>query len=116
MIRVSAPVAATALFLASAAVAHDDGRYADSPLKSWFDTLKSGKGLCCSSADGVSIADVDWEAKNGHYRVRIEGQWYDVDDEAVIKEPNLSGRTMVWPYMADGKVLFIRCFMRGMEI
>jgi hypothetical protein len=25
-----------------------DGRYANSPLKPWFDHLASGKGLCCS--------------------------------------------------------------------
>ena len=25
-----------------------DGRYANSPLKQWFDNLKSGRGLCCS--------------------------------------------------------------------
>lgn len=30
-----------------------DGRYANSPLKSWFDQLKSGNGPCCSNADGA---------------------------------------------------------------
>jgi hypothetical protein len=74
-----------------------DGRYANSPLKSWFDGLASGKGPCCSDADGTALSDVDWEASDGHYRVRIEGQWIDVPDEAVIKEPNRAGRTMVWP-------------------
>lgn len=28
--------------------ARDDGTYAQSPLKPWFDSLKSGKGLCRS--------------------------------------------------------------------
>jgi hypothetical protein len=28
-----------------------DGRYANSPLKQWFDNLKSGRGLCCSMAE-----------------------------------------------------------------
>ena len=37
----------------------NDGKYANSPLKSWFDQLASGKGLCCSFADGVSVQDVD---------------------------------------------------------
>ena len=37
------------------------------------------------------------KAKGGHYRVRIEGEWVDVPDEAVITEPNRVGRTMVWP-------------------
>ncbi len=26
--------------------ARDDGRYSQSPLKQWFDSLKSGKGPC----------------------------------------------------------------------
>jgi len=82
-------------------------------LNAWFDKLASGKGLCCTVTDGVAIPDVDWATKDGHYRVRIEDQWFAVDDDAVITEPNKDGRTMVWPYYADGKVLFIRCFMPG---
>jgi hypothetical protein len=39
------------------ALARDDGRYANSPLKSWFDRLASGNGLCCSFADGFSTAN-----------------------------------------------------------
>jgi hypothetical protein len=76
-----------------------DGRYADSPLKQWFDSLKSGKGPCCSDA-------------NGHYRVRLDNEWIDVPDEAIITEPNRIGRTMVWPlrgYLGTS----IRCFMPG---
>jgi hypothetical protein len=56
--------------------ARDDGRFADSPLKPWFDRLASGKGLCCSFADGFSVQDVDWETQDGHYRVRVHGQWF----------------------------------------
>ena len=100
------------------AAAHDvDGRYAGSPLKSWFESLHSRKGPCCSDADGTALSDVDWEARDGHYRVRIEGQWWDVPDEALIKEPNRAGRTMVWPvYYRDLDRLLcveIRCFMPG---
>nr|WP_246801678.1 hypothetical protein [Bradyrhizobium genosp. L] len=89
-----------------------DGRYANSPLKQWFDGLRSGKGPCCSDADGSAVSDVDWESKEGHYRVRLDGNWIDVPDEAVITEPNRAGRTMVWPihgYMG----VTIRCFMPG---
>lgn len=32
--------------LCAPAFARDDGRYAQSPLKPWFDSLKSGKGPC----------------------------------------------------------------------
>jgi len=94
-----------------------DGRYAGSPLKEWFDSLRSSKGPCCSDADGTALSDVDWEAKDGHYRVRIEGQWWDVPDEAVIREPNRAGRTMVWPvyYGSRNETIRvdIRCFMPG---
>lgn len=90
----------------------DDGRYAQSPLKPWFDSLKSGKGPCCSDADGSAVADVDWESKEGRYRVRVEGEWYDVPDEALVTVPNLFKRTMVWPIKGWGG-LTIRCFMPG---
>jgi hypothetical protein len=94
-----------------------DGRYAGSPLKEWFDSLRSSKGPCCSDADGTALSDVDWEAKDGHYRVRIEGKWWDVPDEAVIREPNRAGRTMVWPvyYGSRNETIRvdIRCFMPG---
>ncbi len=94
-----------------------DGRYANSPLKGWFESLHSSKGACCSDADGTALSDVDWQSKDGHYRVRIQGEWWDVPDEAVIKEPNRAGRTMVWPvyHWAVGAPLRmeIRCFMPG---
>ena len=76
-----------------------------SPLKAWFDQLSSRKGLCCSFADGQAIADVDWDTKRDgeqvHYRVRLNGEWIDVPDEAVVTEPNKYGRAVVWPYKGD---------------
>jgi len=104
--------------LDSAAARDVDGRYANSPLKEWFDSLRSGKGPCCSDADGTALSDVDWETKDGHYRVRIKGEWWDVPDEAVITEPNRAGRTMVWPiiYYSVANLplrVEIRCFMPG---
>jgi hypothetical protein len=107
-------------FIVKAVEARDlDGRYANSPLKPWFDHLASGKGLCCSMADGYRVEDADWESKDGHYRVRIpkvaggtEMEWVDVPEDAVITEPNRAGRTMVWPiygYLGES----IRCFMPG---
>lgn len=97
------------------ATARDDARYASSPLKPWFDSLKSGRGPCCSDADGSVVGDVDWDTLNGHYRVRLQGQWIDVPEDAVIKEPNRIGRTMVWPIYRDGKPI-VRCFMPGSMI
>jgi hypothetical protein len=97
------------------AMARDDGRYSDSPLKPWFDSLRSHLGPCCSDADGVALADPDWESHNGHYRVRIDGQWVEVPDEAIITEPNRAGRTMVWP-VKTAFGISIRCFMPGSMI
>ena len=92
-----------------------DGRFVNSPLKQWFDNLKSGRGLCCAMADGQSVADPDWESKDGHYRVRLENNWIDVPDDALITEPNRAGRTMVWPLRFDCQIS-IRCFMPGSMI
>src|ERR1700737_3345072 len=82
-------------------------------MKAWFESLKSGKGfLCCSDADGTAVSDVDWESKDSHYRVRLDGEWIDVPEDAVITEPNRVGRTMVWPLRGYLGVS-IRCFMPG---
>jgi hypothetical protein len=114
--------ALAAMLAIHSARARDDGRYANSPLKSWFDHLASGRGLCCSFADGVVVEDPDWEVHtstgaaaetNGiHYRVRIDGKWIDVPDDAVVTEPNRLGKTMVWPMTGlDG--ITVRCFLPG---
>lgn len=94
------------------AVARDDGRYANSPLKGWFDGLRSGRGPCCSDADGFAVSDPDWDLEGTHYRVRLDGQWIVVPDDAVITEPNRAGRTMVWP-IKGSLGTSIRCFMPG---
>jgi hypothetical protein len=75
----------------TAAMARDpDGSHADDPLHKWFDSLASGKGLCCSFADGVSIEGVDWDTggPDGGYRVRLKGEWIDVPSNAVVQESN----------------------------
>lgn len=120
--------AALALVALAAPFGHarDRGQFANTnaELKAWFDGLRSGKGPCCSDADGSALSDTDWDSKDGHYRVRLpryagglEGQpqeivWVEVPDEAVISEPNRVGRTMVWPIYGYMGVT-IRCFMPG---
>ena len=93
--------------------ARDDGRFSNSPLKEWFDRLASRNGLCCAFADGVSVQDVDWDTQDGHYRVRIQGEWIVVSDAAVITEPNRFGPAVVWPYNDRYGNTQIRCFMPG---
>lgn len=89
--------------------AHDHSRPG---LDGWYQGLTSGKGLCCDGSDATHLADVDWESRDGRYRVRIEGEWHDVPPEAVLDGPNLDGRTLVWPIKGYGG-LTIRCFMPG---
>ena len=97
------------LLLCAPVLAHD----ANHPeLNSWFDHLASGKGLCCSFVDGHAVADPDWDSKDGHYRVRLDNQWIDVPDDALITAPNRAGRTMVWTWYFNGKKE-IRCFIPG---
>jgi hypothetical protein len=82
-------------------------------MHAWFNKLQSGKGLCCSFADGMSIKDVDWDTKDGNYRVKIDDQWIVVPDSAVIKEPNKFGPAVVWPYKDATGATQIRCFIPG---
>jgi hypothetical protein len=93
--------------------ARDDGRFAGSPLKEWFDHLGSRNGLCCAFADGVNVQDVDWDTQEGHYRVRIHGEWFVVPDDAVVTEPNRFGPAVVWPYNDCYGNTQIRCFIPG---
>jgi hypothetical protein len=106
-------IAWLALHMAMAA-AHDRNR---PELDNWFMSLQSGKGPCCDGSDAQHLSDVEWQSHDGHYRVKIEDQWIDVPDDAVIKQPNLNGRTMVWPYrrnyMDGHDEIIIRCFMPG---
>lgn len=90
-----------------------DGRYAGAPLKEWFDKLASGKGLCCSVADGRTLSDPDWGTHEDHYWVIVDGVRYAVDPDAVITEPNKYGPAVVWPFVDVQGVTHIRCFMPG---
>jgi hypothetical protein len=85
-----------------------DGRRVNSPLKPWFDSLRSGRGPCCADADGTTVADSDWKTEDGHYVVMLNGKWVVVPDDAVLQQPNLYGHTMVWIYGTT-----IRCFIPG---
>ncbi len=109
---------ATLCVICTPCIARDDGRYANSDpkIKEWFQHLQSRKGLCCSDADGNAVQDADWIAtKEGHYRVFVENKWVEVEDTAVITEPNKYGKTMVWLYHSGGEPI-VRCFMPGSMI
>lgn len=88
-------------------------------LQGWLAGLHDKQGTsCCDSTEAVKIEDPDWDNDNGHYRVRIEGQWVEVPDKAVIDDPNRYGPALVWPwfsYDVSGKIskINIRCFLPG---
>jgi hypothetical protein len=99
------------LMLQIPAHAHDHSR---PELDGWFKGLQSSsKAPCCDGSDAMRLDDVDWISKGGHYQVRLEGEWIDVPDDAIVGEPNRAGPTMVWPWRTDGKLNRVRCFMPG---
>lgn len=109
-VAVATTLIGVVIILTSAAMAHDQHRPELTP---WFKELQSKKGeVCCDGTDGTRLGDVDWESNNGKYRVRIEGQWIDVPDDAVVEGPNRAGHTLVWPYKGYMGTT-IRCFMPG---
>lgn len=77
------------LLVSSATFARDDGRYAKSPLKPWFESLQSEFGKCCEDSDAYVVSEPDWKSDHGQYRVRIDDEWVLVPDGAVIKQPIL---------------------------
>lgn len=104
-------VMALLAFSAWRAHAHD-ARHPE--LNDWFMGLKNHKGYpCCDGSDATRLEDPDWENVNGHYRVRLEGEWVEVPDDAVVDGVNRLGPALVWPYYLDGKLVGIRCFMPG---
>ena len=100
-----------ALFLLhKPAAAHDQQR---PDLNNWFMGLKStiGHAPCCSGGDAEVLKDVDWESKDGHYRVRIDvdNGWTFLTDLLLWMNLILDGQTLVWPirgyYMGNRNTL-----------
>lgn len=82
-------------------------------LDNWYMGLRSpGHGPCCDGSETTHLADVDWDSHDGHYRVRLDGQWVDVPDDAVVTEPNRDGRALLWAFKGSSG-WYIRCFMPG---
>ncbi len=63
-------------------------------VRQWFEHMQSPKGIvCCSYADGHRTG---YDMRQGQYWVPIEGEWYPVPPEAVIKTANPVGEAIVW--------------------
>ena len=94
--------AAGAAMLCYMAISPAEAHDASHPeLDGWYKKLESGKGPCCDGSDSAHVEPSDWETQNrprSHYKVRLDGVWADVPDEAVVTGPNRDGRTLVWYY------------------
>ena len=101
------------LITTSLAYSKDDGRYADSPLRNWFDSLQSKKGMCCSFVDGRTVADPDWGTDEHGYWVIVDGEKLAISPDALLTVPNKFGQAVVWPYKDAEGNLQIRCFLPG---
>ena len=79
----------------------------------WLKSLYAKGGAWCCNGDDVTYLDgSDWETKGDHYRVRIDGEWLDVPDSAVIEAPNKLGTALVW--IGNGySGISVRCFAPG---
>ena len=98
------------ILFSSLAKAHDPKR---PELDKWFDNLTAAGSLCCTGRDYKVVDDSDWDTQDNHYRVRLDGKWFDVPANAVVKEPNRFGRALVWVNRNYGVALTIRCFLPG---
>ena len=95
------------LGMTMSANAHD---YDRPELAPWFQGLANRAQVrCCDGSEAVYVSDPDWRSMDGHYQVRINGQWLNVPDSAVVNAPNLYGPTLVWMY----PLKVIRCFLPG---
>ena len=111
-------VACSALSQPAQAADHGQLGPASPEIKAWANSLENKwKEGCCSTADGWKPQEVEYDMKGNKYRVKIEGQWYDVPPEAVITSPNRFGFPVVWYYQTwlNGirPSISIRCFIPG---
>src|SRR5499427_306374 len=88
--------------VSATAAAMDRGQFKNVPpeIREWFEHMRSPKGiLCCSYADGHRTG---YDIRQGQYWVPIEGEWYPVPPEVVIKTENPVGEAIVWYHQYKG--------------
>lgn len=89
-------------------------------LHQWFDRQVNVLGVpCCQVSDGHMIGDHQWRMTGKGYEVRINGEWYPVNPEAmrdpVLGGENPTGRAIVWYTLSPVKKPIIWCFCPGFE-
>jgi hypothetical protein len=86
-------------------------------IREWFENMRSPKGIsCCSYADGHRTG---YDIRQGQYWVPIDGDWYPVPPEAVIKTENPVGEAIVWYLLKagpEGDSYRIICFVPSGDV
>ena len=83
-------------------------------LRAWFNSVYNRKGIkCCEAADGYPV-EYQMRSDN-HYWVLFKGDWYEVPDEAVVRQyGNPTGSGVVWfAEVFGGRA--VRCFVPVVE-
>jgi hypothetical protein len=99
------------ILVAGTAGAVDRGQFEDVPehIRSWFKSVRSPTGApCCDIADGHRTT---YEVRAGDYWVPIDGAWWLVPKNAVVRDAgNPLGEAVVWYVSVRGSIA-IRCFV-----
>jgi hypothetical protein len=102
---------APVFFLTVTAHAVDRGQYENIPddIRNWFRGVTTQNGVpCCDISDGHRT---DYEVRAGAYWVPINGVWWRVPDQAIIRNAgNPVGEAVVWYVSLRGSIE-IRCFV-----
>jgi hypothetical protein len=131
---VTALIIAGLVYLALVFVAHAHNHQRPE-LNEWYRNLHSYLGPCCDGEEAKHIATDQWsewreelhcahaevdtskDDAHGPYCVFLQGKWWNVPDDVVLKQPNLDGAALVWPYFRyndpNGELISIRCFIPG---
>ena len=88
--------------------AHDHNR---PELMPWLKSLHSKNHTWCCDGNDTDAID-DWDTKGGKYRVKFQGQWFDVPDGALVDGPNKGGGALLWMNRGYAPPS-VRCFMPG---
>jgi len=99
------------ILVAGAAGAVDRGQFDNIPehIRSWFKSVRTPAGVpCCDIADGHRTI---YDVRGGNYWVPIDGAWWQVPDNAVVRDAgNPLGEAVVWYVSVRGNIT-IRCFV-----
>lgn len=94
------------LCVALPANARDDGRYAGSPYKHWYESQHNAiGGYCCNEADGKDFYGDYRLTHDGGVEFDDNGQHYKLPAYMVLTGPNPTGHA-VWWHVAETSFCF----------